>query len=495
MVTRTCDNKASKQKCFRILPEEQFEKKGGYALNCKDCREIYNKKLRDSSAEKKKLIDEDNNIINLTNNIDNLKINKSSSSELKTYKCTKIKCTKKGQFQFEIEFKKANGSLELNKTCRTCREPNNKSKSKNKELKQLTVTDGTQLCSDICNYVKPFIEFGYKLDKMGNQIIDKETGKPILYSTCISCRNKNNEKHNKNPEIKNESQRKSYHNNKNKEVPEGYKNCHSKHNKLIIEFIDKNGIERDQCNDCRNSTKRCEILECNKYPYFNYPGKTSRIFCNDHRLNGMIDIKNKLCVLDCGTRVERNGKYRNHCLRCFINTFPTERVSKLYKVKEQYVIDFLKETYPNKNIEFNKEVKEGCSKRKPDAYIDLLTYIIIIECDENQHRFYDPSCENKRMGDLFNDLGKRPIICIRFNPDSYKKIDGSTEPSSFIDVKDLNVPKIRLAKEWNSRLKLLKITIDKYLNIDGFPDKEWTIESLFMDEINYSDESETDDEN
>ena len=43
----------------------------------------------------------------------------------------------------------------------------------------------------------------------------------------------------------------------------------------------------------------------------------------------------------------------------------------------------------------------------------------IVEIDENQHIEYDCSCENKRIMELSQDVGHRPIIFIRFNPDDY----------------------------------------------------------------------------
>ena len=43
----------------------------------------------------------------------------------------------------------------------------------------------------------------------------------------------------------------------------------------------------------------------------------------------------------------------------------------------------------------------------------------------------------------------------------------------------LDVPIIRNSKEWSSRLKLLKETIDKWVN--EIPDKEITCEYLFYD--------------
>ena len=43
----------------------------------------------------------------------------------------------------------------------------------------------------------------------------------------------------------------------------------------------------------------------------------------------------------------------------------------------------------------------------------------MVEVDENKHDTYYCSCENKRIMQLSLDLGHRPIILIRFNPDQY----------------------------------------------------------------------------
>jgi hypothetical protein len=49
-----------------------------------------------------------------------------------------------------------------------------------------------------------------------------------------------------------------------------------------------------------------------------------------------------------------------------------------------------------------------------------LTHSVIIEIDEDQHVGYESICDNKRTMELFQDLGNRPIVFIRLNPDSYK---------------------------------------------------------------------------
>ena len=56
--------------------------------------------------------------------------------------------------------------------------------------------------------------------------------------------------------------------------------------------------------------------------------------------------------------------------------------------------------------------------------MDLLTHVVIVECDENQHKSYIPECENRRKMELFRDVGFRPVVFVRFNPDGYRGGNG-----------------------------------------------------------------------
>jgi len=77
--------------------------------------------------------------------------------------------------------------------------------------------------------------------------------------------------------------------------------------------------------------------------------------------------------------------------------------------------------------------------------------------------------------EIFQDLGNRPVILIRFNPDKYIE-DGETIPSCFDGT---NLRK----REWNKRIKELVKTINKYYILDEIPEKEITMEYLFYGKI------------
>ena len=137
------------------------------------------------------------------------------------------------------------------------------------------------------------------------------------------------------------------------------------------------------------------------------------MYCSQHKLEGMVDVKNKTCkTYLCPIHV--NEKYDGYCLRCYIHLYPDKPVSRNYKTKEYAVVEYVKTKFPSLNWIADKIISGGCSKKRPDLILDLFYQIVIIEVDENQHTDYDCSCENKRVMELSQDLGHRPIIFIRF---------------------------------------------------------------------------------
>jgi hypothetical protein len=221
----------------------------------------------------------------------------------------------------------------------------------------------------------------------------------------------------------------------------------------------------------------CLIEKCNKRSNYNYENIKPAIYCNEHRKENMIDVNKTMCLEEYCNTIPSNKKYRGYCLRCFIHKFPNEKISRTFKIKETHMTDFIKQEFKNEVMIFDKQTG-GCSKRRPDCYIDKFTHIIIIECDENQHK--DTNCENKRIMELFQDFCNRPIVFIRFNPDKYINEKGEKIPSSFKMHKTLDVPVIREHKEWNNRLNLLKETSIKWLT--EIPEREITYEYLFYDQ-------------
>ncbi len=171
-------------------------------------------------------------------------------------------------------------------------------------------------------------------------------------------------------------------------------------------------------------------------------------------------------------------KYNGYCLPCCIQVCPEIEVSRNYKTKETNVVDRIKETFPNFTWVEDKRVQDGCSLRRPDLLLDMGSHIIIVEVDENQHSDYDCSCENKRLMQISQDVGHRPIVFIRFNPDAYTNQEGVLVKSCW-KLNKIGVMTIMKTKEreWEERIENLKTQIQYW--IDNPTEKTVEIIQLF----------------
>jgi hypothetical protein len=221
-------------------------------------------------------------------------------------------------------------------------------------------------------------------------------------------------------------------------------------------------------------------IECKKLPTFNSEGATKALYCFTHKKEGMVNVKDKTCKSEwCFTRVTE--KYDGYCLFCYMNLFPDKPVSRNYKTKEYSVVEYIKTKFPSLKWDEDKIINGGCSRRRPDLLLDLFYQIIIIDVDENQHTSYDCSCENKRVMELSQDLGHRPIIFIRFNPDDYKK-DGINITSCWcLNKKGLCVVKNSKNDEWIQRLNVLENHINYWINPENTTNKTIETIQLFYD--------------
>lgn len=211
--------------------------------------------------------------------------------------------------------------------------------------------------------------------------------------------------------------------------------------------------------NCEHNKRKYSCRECNDSAFCKH-GKYKQT-CFD--CGGSALCKTPLC------ETRGNPKYEKYCVYCFINTFPEKEISRNYKTKELAVADYVKAIFQNYTWVNDKKVQDGCSRYRPDLLLDMATHIIIIEVDENKHTNYDCSCENKRLMSLSNDLQYRPIILIRFNPDSYKNEKGRLIKSCWKPNRSCWKPnrfgilKISKQTEWEERLNSLKNQIEYWI--------------------------------
>ena len=241
-----------------------------------------------------------------------------------------------------------------------------------------------------------------------------------------------------------------------------------------------NKHKKEEMVNIRN--KRCIYEGCEINANYNYEDKKSGIYCVTHKLDEMIDVKHPRCkTYLCYTRPIDN--YEGYCNFCYSNIYPDRVVSKNFKTKENIVMDFVKKEFKEYKMIFDKTINGGCSKKRPDCFIDTDnndTNVIFIENDENQHKSYDTTCENKKIMELSQDINHRNAVFIRFNPDSYKTKEGTIKSCFELDTRT-GLCYISNDDELNKRLKVLKETIEYWLINKS--DKMIKIIKLFYNEI------------
>jgi hypothetical protein len=210
----------------------------------------------------------------------------------------------------------------------------------------------------------------------------------------------------------------------------------------------------------------CLEKDCDKRPVFNNKGSKIGLYCFAHKKEGMVNLFAKKCLSDwCDTSVYARNKYENYCIPCYIQLFPDKPTTRNYKTKEKAVADFVLSSFSSFTWITDRRIHDGCSKRRPDLLLDLGSHVVIVEVDENQHIEYDCSCENKRIMEISRDIGHRPLVFIRFNPDVYfdnknNKITSCWKPNKQNGV--LCIPTNKQG-EWNNRLSILKKQIEYWI--------------------------------
>ena len=213
---------------------------------------------------------------------------------------------------------------------------------------------------------------------------------------------------------------------------------------------------------------------------FNIEGLSPK-YCSKCKTDDMIDVRHLKCkTYLCDIRPQE--KFEGYCLRCFIYNFPDKPASKNYKTKEFAVVEFIQLLFQDFTWNADKKIADGCSLKRPDLLLDLGYQIIIIEVDEHQHTKYDCSCENKRLMEMSQDLGHRPIVFIRFNPDNYIDANNEKIKSCWSITKKTGIIKIEHKKEWNARLECLKQQIIYWTQPENKTDKTIEIIQLFYNQ-------------
>ena len=181
------------------------------------------------------------------------------------------------------------------------------------------------------------------------------------------------------------------------------------------------------------------------------------------------------CTLCKNVLVKVKYKYHPLCFRCYCVTNPGIKIKGGARIREHFFKELLETQFSGIKMVFDTMVDGGCSKRRPDCRIECLTHTVIVENDENSHASYETICENKRDMEIFTDCGSRPIVFIRFNPDSYIDKEGVRHPGCFRYKNGLKLVK----EQWNLRTPVLLDCVK--LAVETVPTRDITRHYLFYD--------------
>lgn len=169
-------------------------------------------------------------------------------------------------------------------------------------------------------------------------------------------------------------------------------------------------VECDSNNICEHKKLKSQCIICHGY----------KTCIHDKRRSTCI-----ICTPESGCQYCKsigilNSRWKPYCFRCYCILHPNIKIPRQFKLKEHYVMDALKEHYKDTlTMTFDKTIEGSCCKHRPDLFIDFGSHCLIIEIDENQHANY--ICEQKRMIALYEAIGFRKVVFIRFNPDGYSE--------------------------------------------------------------------------
>ena len=111
-----------------------------------------------------------------------------------------------------------------------------------------------------------------------------------------------------------------------------------------------------------------------------------------------------------------------------------EQLQSKHKTTKQGLIwQLYDQMYQNEAWWINNQcIPNDCGvRRRPDRMNEFDTHIVIWEIDEHQHKKRSKMDEKNRKDDLSLACKNKPIIMIRFNPDSYKDKEEHGVPSCF----------------------------------------------------------------
>jgi hypothetical protein len=162
----------------------------------------------------------------------------------------------------------------------------------------------------------------------------------------------------------------------------------------------------------KRSNAKCQTCNVNLSTYgFNF----TAFRCENCKLESdenLTERKCKLCNLDMVLNKDE------------ICEFCDPEIFQRCILAKQNALKLALETNELKISSVDRIIDNGyCGKERPDFVFDFEKYIIILECDEHQHKDRQLTCETTRMINITQSYGGIQVYFIRWNPDDYKPFD------------------------------------------------------------------------
>ena len=159
----------------------------------------------------------------------------------------------------------------------------------------------------------------------------------------------------------------------------------------------------------RHPNARCKYSKCKSLAI--YGTNWTPTHCEEHKTDDDLNLVERPCV-SCGLAYILDKT--NKCENCNPEAFATARLAK-----QNALMNYL--DLRGLTGDTTDSVIDGgvCGKERPDRVYDFGNRIVILECDEHQHRDRPCLCEQTRMVNIGQSFGGIPVYFIRWNPDDY----------------------------------------------------------------------------
>ena len=200
-----------------------------------------------------------------------------------------------------------------------------------------------------------------------------------------------------------------------------YCKAHGGGKRCLTEGCSKSAVDATNYCKAHGGGKRCLIQGCSKsargvgvtgYCIAHGGGKRCQTEECSKSAQGVADY----CVAHGGgTRCALCNQFwvRYQGFHCYGCRKGTQRVKQL----ECMVKDYLDE---DQNLQhytyYDQTLPCAPNLRRPDFTYLLSDRIVILEVDEDAHRYYNQECETRRITELMEQVGGKPLILLRFNP-------------------------------------------------------------------------------